>query len=252
MNQTLKGIIHVHSDFSTDGLHPVADLAEFARESGFRFVGLTDHAEDLSAGGIQSLQQECIKSSDESFVMIAGLEFRCQGDIHILGIGVTEEITGRDPVIVASHVQRLGGLAILAHPGRNGYQFPRQLWRVLDGIEIWNAGYDGRCVPPLANLRLLQEARAANPSVLGFGGVDLHGFDQPPGVVLQLRQNGCGIVNRETVLDDLRTGGFSICGRYVSFDANAASHRLSRLYLWGFRKLYEISSAVRNRVLEET
>ena len=252
MDQFLKGIIHVHSDFSSDGFHSVADLADYARQSGFRFVGLTDHAEDVPAEDMQSFQQECIKWSDESFVMIPGLEFRCQEDLHILGIGVTENIASTDPFIVASHIQGLGGLAVIAHPGRNGYQFPRELCKVLDGIEIWNAGYDGRFVPPLANFRLLKEAQAVNPAVLGFGGADLHGFDRPPGVVLRLRQNGSGSVDRETVLDDLRTGGFSICGRYVSFDANAASHRLSRLYLWAFRKLYEISSAVRNGVLGES
>lgn len=248
----VRGIIHVHSEFSRDGFHSVADLAGFARESGLRFVGLTDHAEDITAEGIQSLQQECIKSSDESFVMFPGLEYRCQEDVHILGIGVTEKIASTDPVTIASHIQGVGGLAVIAHPGRNGYQCPPGLYPVLNGIEIWNGRYEGRFAPPLANIRLLQEARTMNPVVLGFGGADLHYLDRPPEVMLQLRQNGNRSVGRETILDDLRTGAFSICGRYISFDANAAFHRLSRLYLWGFRKLYEISSTVRNRVFEES
>ena len=249
MSKPITGIIHVHSEFSSDGFHSVADLADFARQSGFRFVGLTDHSEDLSAEDIQSLQRECIKCSDELLIMIPGLEFRCQEDVHILGIGVTENITSVDPVTVASEIQERGGLALLAHPGRNEYQFPRELCRVLDGIEIWNAGYDGRFVPPLANLRLLEEARAINPAVLGFGGADLHGFDQPPGVALQLQENGSGQVDIGMVLHGLRSGSFSVRGTYLTFDATTGSHRVGGIPLITFRKLYEISRAVRNVVL---
>lgn len=252
MSGFVQGIIHVHSDFSSDGLHSVADLADFARQSGFRFVGLTDHAEDLSDQDIQSLQHECKRCSDASFAMIPGLEFRCQEDVHILGVGVTENIASTDPVMVARHIQGLGGLAVIAHPGRNGYQYPRDLYLVLNGIEIWNAGYDGPFVPPTANLRLLQEARAMNPAVLGFGGADLHSLDRTAGVMLQLRHNGSESISKETILEDLRTGGFSIRGRYVSFDANPGCHCLSKVYLWAFRKIYETSTGIRNGVLGES
>ncbi len=251
MSEYFKGMIHVHSDFSRDGLHSIADLAEFARESGFRFVGLADHAEDLSLEVMQTLRQECEEHSDESCVLIPGLEFCCTDDIHVLGLGITHNIPSGDPVTVANQIGVMGGIAILAHPGRNGFQCPRELCRVLNGIEIWNAGYDGRFVPPLANFHLLQEARAANPSVLGFGGADLHGFHRPPGVLLQLRQNGTGQVNREMVLDGLRGGGFSICGRYLSFDANARLDGLIRFPLWVFRNLYETAKAVRDGALGE-
>ena len=120
---------------------------------------------------------------------------------------------------------------------------------MLNGIEIWNAGYDGRFVPRLANLRLLEEARAANPAVLGFGGADLHAFCRPPGVVLQLRANGTGEVDTGMILDGLRTGGFSVCGKYVSFDASTQTHWIARLPLWILRRLYETSKALRDLAL---
>ncbi len=122
---------------------------------------------------------------------------------------------------------------------------------MLNGIEIWNAAYDGRFVPPSANLRVLQEARATNPSVLGCGGADLHAFRRPPGVVLQLRANGTGEVDTRMILDGLRTGGFSVCGKYVSFDASTQSHWPARFPLWLFRKLYETSKAIRDVALGE-
>jgi hypothetical protein len=252
MSELVKGIVHVHSDFSRDGLCSIADLADFARDSGFRFVGLTDHAEDVSPQDMKSLKQECEAHSDESCLMIPGLEFRCTEDIHILGLGITKEIINTDPIVVAREIQALGGLAILAHPGRNGYQCPAELFRVLNGIEIWNAGYDGRFVPPLANLRLLQEARTLNTSIMGFGGADLHGFHTPPGIVLELSTDGAGQIDAEVVLQGLRRGGFSVCSKYLRFSANNELNGLMRFPLWGFRKVYELSKAIRHVTLGET
>jgi hypothetical protein len=251
MSETIKGIIHVHSDFSRDGLHSVADLAEFGRESGFRFVGLTDHAEDFSPQDMKDFKEECEKHSDDTCVVIPGLEFRCAEDVHILALGINGGIHDDDPVKVASEIGRRGGLAILAHPCRNGYQCSAELCRVLNGIEIWNAGYDGRFVPPLANIRLLQEARAYNPSILGFGGADLHGFDRPPGIVLELPTSGIPQIDAEMLLQRLRTGRFSVCGRFMSFDANTNPYWLTRFALWLLRRVYETSKAIRNAALGE-
>lgn len=252
MNDRVTGIIHVHSDFSRDGLCSVADLADFAQEAGFRFVGLTDHAEDLTSEDMMSLRRECERHSNGSVLMIPGLEFRCSRDIHILGLGITHHIPSDDPVTVASQIGVMTGLAILAHPGRNGYQCPRELWPVLNGIEIWNAGYDGQYVPPLANLRLLHEARRVNPAVVGFGGADLHGLHRPPGVVLQLAADGDAGVDRPVVLQQLRSGRFSVFGRYLTFDARTGPYGLARFPLWALRKLYEVSRAVRDVALGET
>lgn len=246
MREPIRGIIHVHSHFSRDGLCSVADLAAFARESGFQFVGLTDHAEDLSPPDFEVLRRECKEHSDEFCVMIPGLEYRCTGEIHILGLGITHEISNDDPIVVASEITRMGGLAVLAHPGRNGYQCPPELCAVLTGIEIWNAGYDGRFVPPLAGIQLLEEARKVNPSILGIGGADLHGLHRHPGVLLQLLMNGGAGTDTGLVLHCLRTESFSVCGQFVSFNSHAAPHRLSWICLWAFRKMYEFSKVVRN------
>jgi hypothetical protein len=251
MNDLVTGIIHVHSDFSRDGLCSIADLAEFAREAGFQFVGLTDHAEDLSVVDMKNLQQECERNSDESLVLIPGLEFRCTGDFHILGLGVTCHISSEDPLRVAHQIGRMGGLAVLAHPGRSGYLCPQELRGVLNGIEIWNAAYDGRFVPPLAGFHLLQQARSSNSAISGFGGADLHGLFRPPGVVVQLQVNGNTRIHAPMILDCLRSGKFIVRGKYVSFDAQTGPHPLLHPFLWAFRKVYEHFKAVRNLALGE-
>ena len=251
MSELVKGIVHVHSDFSRDGLCSIADLADFAREAGFQFVGLTDHAEDLSPEDVESLRRECEKHSERSFVMIPGLEFRCSDDIHILGLGVTGDISRSDAVTLTTQIRAIGGLAVLAHPGRIGYRCPPELCAVLNAVEIWNAAYDGCFVPPLAGLRLLQEARGVNPSIVGIGGADLHGLHRPPGVVLELPVTGNAHIDACMVLRHLGTGLFSVCGRYVRFDAKMVPRRLTRIPLWSFRKLYEASKAIRDMAVGE-
>lgn len=252
MNEAVTGIIHVHSDFSRDGLCSIADLAGLAREAGFRFVGLTDHAEDLSSADLKDLRRLCEEYSDDSFVMIPGLEFRCSGDIHILGLGIADPIPHNDPIVVASQIAASGGLAILAHPGRNGHQCPRELCNVLHGIEIWNASYDGRFVPTLASFHLLQEARRTNHAICGFGGPDFHGLDRNPGVILELRTDlTSSSVDTRIVLHCLKSGTFRMRGRYVAFDAHTAPNWLNRLSLWAFRKVYEVGTAIRDVALGE-
>jgi len=251
MSQPVRGIIHVHSDFSRDGLSSIADLAEFAREAGFQFVGLTDHAEDLSLEDRQCLRRECEKYSVESCVMIPGLEFRCDGDIHILALGITDEVTGSDAVAVTRQIVKMGGIAILAHPCRNDYRCPPELSSCLNGIEIWNAVYDGRLVPPLGAFRLLQVARGVNPAISGYGGADLHDLHRAPAVTIELRTNGAFSVNPQTVLQILKSGTFAVRGRYLAFDAHAVPNRIARSWLWAFRKFYEISKTVRNLALGE-
>jgi len=246
MASPAMGIIHVHSTFSRDGLCSIADLAEFARKVGFQFVALTDHAEDLSAEDLGRFPQLCRRHSDESMVMLPGLEFRCRNDIHLLGIGIACPIQSSDPVTVATHIRAEGGLAILAHPSRSDYRCPPELWAVLNGIEVWNVGYDGRFVPPMPGFRILQEARRANPSVFGFGGADSHGLHRPPGVMLQLRGNGELGGDATMILRHLKSGQFIVRGKYVAFDAVAAPNPLRRSSLWAFRKLYEMSKAIRD------
>jgi len=251
MSELVKGIVHVHSDFSRDGLCSIADLADFAREAGFQFVGLTDHAEDLTSADMKELRLLCEKHSDDSLIMIPGLEYRCRGGIHILGLGIAHDISTDDPVLVASRIRQEGGLAILAHPGRSGYQCAPELCAALDGIEIWNAGYDGLFVPSLENFRLLGRVRVVNSSLFGIGGADLHGFHRPPGVILELIINGSTGIDPRIILEHIGTGKFSIRGRYVRFSAYTVPHRLARVRLWVFRKLYEVSKAIRDVALGE-
>ena len=246
MNESIAGIIHVHSSFSRDGACSIADLTRYAREAGFRFVALTDHAEDLSAAQALRLRAECEACSDESCVVIPGLEFVCSDDIHILGLGVSAHIPDSDPVRVAATIRAWGGLAIFAHPVRSNYQCPPALCGVLDGIEIWNARYDGRFVPAFPNFHLLQQARRSNAFLIGFGGPDFHRLDSPPEVITRLRVNGNVRVDSRTVLQHLRSGNFAVGVGHVRFNGRGGPRAHALFPLWALRKLYEISKGLRD------
>jgi hypothetical protein len=251
MNEPITGIIHVHSDFSRDGLCSVREVAEYAREAGLRFVGLTDHAQDLSPDDMKKLREECKEASDDSCVLIPGLEFRCRGDIDILGLGISQNILEEDPATVAIQIGAMGGVAVLAHPARSGYHCPQELWGVLHGIEIWNAAYDGRFVPPLENLRLLQRTRNSNPTICGFGGADLHWLDGPPGVTIELQAKGPSPFTTpdHMVMDCLRSGNFIVRGRYVAFDASDLPNWPTRSLLRVFRTFYKIATRIHDSAL---
>jgi DNA polymerase (family X) len=40
----IKGVLHTHTTYS-DGLHTLREMAEHAREEGFRYIGITDHSQ---------------------------------------------------------------------------------------------------------------------------------------------------------------------------------------------------------------
>ena len=251
MGKRVRGLLHVHSNFSRDGVCSVRDLAEFARTRGYRFVGLTDHAEDLLRGDMRRLEGECEAQSDARLIVMPGLEFRCDEGVHILGIGMTEDVRSRNAVTVAGRIRACGGLAILAHPGLNGHQCHAALAGVLNGVEVWNAGYDGRFVPPIESLRLLDDIRQRNPAVAGFGGADLHSFDRPAGVAVELRTEDRAKVDIRVILHHLRSGRFRVRGRYLVFDAYPSCGWPTRGWLWVLRKLYEVSRAARDVAVGE-
>lgn len=248
MTKAVTGMIHVHSDYSSDGFCSIAELADFARETGLDFLALTDHAEDISPEDLRNLQEECEKHSDDTCVLIPGLEFRCSGDIHILGLGISETIPFDDAVNVATEIRRREGIAILAHPGRNGYECSPDLYGVLNGIEIWNAADDGQFVPPPAGLRLLREARSLNPAIAGFGGADLHWLDGSPVVTIRLQTTGVDFCP-EMVLDRLRSGDFVVRGKFFACDARALTNTVVRFPVRVSRLFYVLSKTIRGIAL---
>lgn len=84
----LRGDLHVHTDLSGDGRSSLADMVAAARERGYRFLAITEHAEDLPMQGVkreQLLEQrERIKALQrevgDAITLLHGVELNIDAD----------------------------------------------------------------------------------------------------------------------------------------------------------------------------
>ncbi|MCH8148512.1 MAG: hypothetical protein IH987_11045 [Planctomycetes bacterium] len=135
---------------------------------------MTEHSDTLDEKVVALYVKECRRVSSPDFLIIPGIEFSCDNNLHLLGLGTRQYTNSKDPLQVSKFIQDNGGVAVMAHPKRYNYQLPPKLEMILNGIEVWNAGYDGRFVPNEHSMNLLKDFRKRNGSILAFGGQDLH------------------------------------------------------------------------------
>lgn len=174
--EPLVGIVHVHSNYSHDGRDTLSRLRELSIARGIGFVGLSDHAEDLSEERFAEYRYECETLSDEQVTLIPGLEFRFAGlrGMHLLALGLTKWITPATPEEFLAQTAGCAELTIAAHPGVYGYRLPEAVRQGIDAIEVWNAVYNTRYLPDPRAIRLLRDVRRTRPTVVGTAGLDQH------------------------------------------------------------------------------
>jgi predicted metal-dependent phosphoesterase TrpH len=168
-----RGAIHCHSVYS-DGEFTLRELREMFIAGGFDFVCMTDHAEFFDDEQLRAYADECEALSDERFRFIAGLEYECEQRMHILGYGVTKLAHTTDPQEVIRHIEREGGISVIAHPMDTMFPWIETFETLPRGIETWNSKYDGRYAPRPGTFELLQRLRERKPEMLAFYGTDLH------------------------------------------------------------------------------
>jgi len=237
-----KGIIHVHSNFSYDGHHSVDEIAQFARGRGYSFVGMSEHSDTLNAEKVALCVEECQRVSSPDCLIIPGIEFSCENNLHLIGLGVQHYTDSKDPLLISQFIQQEGGVAIIAHPKRYNYCLPLELAGTLHGIEIWNAGYDGRFVPNDRSLNLLKDFRKRKGSLLAFAGQDLHRITHHPHVEVVAR---CEHLEKASILKALKNGSFKISNPYFEIDSRREVGRLKLLLIRMTRQVYELVKAIR-------
>ncbi len=209
------GILHVHSDYSHDGRDSLEHLGDLAAERGIRFVGLTDHAEDLTAEEYAGYVRRCAAVGERSATLLPGLEFRFAGypGLHLLAVGLYEWMAPDTPADFLADAKSRRAFTIVAHPILTDYQVPDEVRAGIDAVEVWNASYNTRYLPDPQAIRLLHRIRRIRPEVVGIAGLDQHDAanDRETRVIL----------HREA--DDpvaaLRAGRFRNRGRTLGFDA---------------------------------
>ena len=212
------GIIHVHSNYSHDGLDPLERVRDFALERGIGFVGMTDHAEDFDPARYEEFRDHCQQLSDDVVRLIPGLEFRFNRypGLHLLALGLERMTVPRTPEQFCAEVAPLAQFTIVAHPILPKYEIPDRVAETLDAIEVWNAAYNTRYLPDTRAVRLYHHLARRRPALVATAGLDQHDSrnDRETRVVLT-------DASATQPLLELKAGRFVNHGRTMRFDSRA-------------------------------
>lgn len=240
-----KGLIHVHSNFSYDGVHSLSELEEFGRKKGYHFIALTEHSETLNDETMLRYVAECENVSRAGCLIVPGIEFDCENDIHILGLGAERYTSRKDAVEVAQFIKEQNGIAVIAHPKRRNHSVPSALLEVADGIEVWNVAYDGRFVPNTQALRLLEKARDESNGRrrLAFGGQDLHRLTAQSKVETTVAGDH---LDKKALLEALGMGDFIVSNQYFKLKATERIRFARYAFICSAREVYSVAKAIKN------
>ena len=201
----LKAALHVHSLYS-DGEFSLQELKEVYRDLGVSVICMADHDDYFDSDKLASYISECAALSDDKFIFICGLEYRCVQEMHILGYGSTVLANTKDPQSVIRHIAEHGGIPVIAHPEDSMFQWIESFETLPIGIETWNSKYDGQYAPRAGTFDLLHRLRAHQPQMRAFYGQDMHWKTQFRGLTTHL---DCTALDRRLVLDTLASGRYS-------------------------------------------
>ena len=182
---------------------PLADLCALLRREGFDFVALTEHTQGISPEQYGEFVRQCRAHSDETFLVIPGLEFRCGDGVEIAGLGVTHRLPDQPAPQMTAAIRDAGGFALWVHPFKNGR------WTApfldCDAVEVLNGKIDGVLAPDLELLRAFRAQRAAGKRFFATFGVNLHNTVQSRRAWLECE---AAELSENSVLQSLREGRF--------------------------------------------
>jgi len=219
MTYDIAGAIHMHSDYSHDGLDSLETLRDACIARNIRWVGMTDHAEDLDPDVFVEYQAHCKSLSDEAFTFIPGLEYRFAGfrGVHLFAVGLSQWIEPRTFEEFFDQTAAAARFTVLAHPVLCRYKVPQIVLDRVDGIEIWNTNYNTRYLADPRAISLYHNVSAIRPHVVATVGLDQHDCRNDRGVRTLIAPDDLANPG-----DALKAGRFSTCGRNASFDSHAS------------------------------
>jgi predicted metal-dependent phosphoesterase TrpH len=132
----LRFDLHVHSNFSKDGMSSVEDILRAAAAKGLAGVAITDH--NTTAGARHAL--EVVDKVAPGLIVIPGEEVSTKQG-HLIVLGITQDIVpGMTAEDTIKEGKRLGGLIVVPHP----YNKPRHGMNIPEGadaVEVYNSRY---------------------------------------------------------------------------------------------------------------
>ncbi|MEO6864359.1 MAG: PHP domain-containing protein [Gemmatimonadaceae bacterium] len=212
------GAIHMHSDYSHDGLDSLESLRDACISRSIRWVGMTDHAEDLDPDIFEEYKANCAALSDDILTFIPGLEFRFAGfrGVHLFAVGLTHWIQPRTFAEFFDQTSDAECFTVLAHPVLCRYVVPQIVLDRIDAIEIWNTNYNTRYLADPRAIALYHGLHVMRPTVVATVGLDQHDSRNDRGVRT--------LISADDIRDPvaaLKSGRFTTIGRDASFDSSA-------------------------------
>jgi len=240
-----KGALHLHTTLSHDGLMSLEELAAFLKGKGYDYLALTEHSYDVDKNSMRLLVEKAASLSSPDFLIIPGVEFRCDGWIDIIGYGVTDLIDDEDPAAVIDHIHDHGGIAVFAHPNVRQYPIDDSWVSKLDGCEIWNVSNEGKFLPRPGAIRKFDHLASARPGMLAFTGLDLHRTDSYCDLVVETH---AASLTRDDILRALKAGDFTSRSPLFSLKASGKVSAVSLARVRVLRPLLDGVRGIRNMV----
>lgn len=164
---------HVHSAWSYDGKHSLAEVARIFRRLRYDVVLMAEHCRTFDQQRWDEYRHACAEASSSDILLLPGIEYEDPDNvvhIPVWGTEVTFLGSRRPTLHVLEAAAEQGAVALLAHPWRRDAfaRFVPQWAPLLDGVEIWNRRSDG--VAPRAGARELAERHKLMP----FVSLDFH------------------------------------------------------------------------------
>ena len=229
MKKRIRGFIHIHSSISYDGCIPLENLASTFKAAGFSFAIITEHNDGLTTHHMDRINQKCAMLSSREFILVPGIEVRCNNNVHLLTIGHAsmfyENIDITDAIREA---KKRGVITILAHPAK--YWRPDdEVFSLLDGVEIWNSKADSRWYPRKDLINLIKILRTKGRNIYGYAGLDLHrlGHSNAPWIELILEDE----LTAEKLFTELRKGQFFLKSSVITIPSHCNLNSSTILFL---------------------
>lgn len=234
----VRGLIHVHSDYSYDGKLSITELSRLCRSRGYSFVFLTEHADSIgSQERMDEFVRECESSSTDAIIIIPGVEVNSIEGYHIVGLGLKTYIPSSTAEEVIEEIHSCGGVAVLGHPATYSTIEYSKL-QGLDGVEIWSLKHDSRYAPSLYSIGVFRKLKELNPELLGVGGLDLHSE-------IELNKSFWVTVysdelNSSAILDAIRGRRFYTTNGVIKIGPDPQIQLREYSLFYGFNKLYGV------------
>lgn len=127
--------LHIHTYYSSDAITRIEDLIKVARKKGLSVIAVTDHMQ--INGALRALA-----INDESeLIIIPGIELYTKAG-HLIALNIREKPRIYSDIYgMIEEINRLGGLAVAAHPFDliSPFRSLHKYVKMLDAIEAANA-----------------------------------------------------------------------------------------------------------------